>query len=99
MYRSLKFCVWWKEKYGTRTVSEWWKGGVGKKVVFSHTYRSQKFRVRWKGGVENDGLGRGNCMLLDQRHMSRTRTGANSIAWWKGGVEKNGVLFQFMVFY
>jgi hypothetical protein len=27
------------------------------------------------------------------RYSSRTRTGANSIAWWKGRVERNGVLF------
>jgi hypothetical protein len=43
--------------------------------------------------VENDGLGRCNCMLLDQRHIARTRAGANSFVWWKDGVEKNGVLF------
>ena len=43
--------------------------------------------------MEIDGLCRCNRMILDQRHISRTRTGTNSIAWWKGGVEKNGVLF------
>jgi hypothetical protein len=62
-------------------------------VFFSHTYRNLDIFVWWKGGVENDGLGRSNCMLLDKRHIARTRTGANSNAWWKGGVEKNGVLF------
>jgi hypothetical protein len=41
--------------------------------------------------VENDGLGRCNCMLQDQRHIACTRTGAYSIAWWKGGVEIDGL--------
>ena len=31
-------------------------------------------------------------VAVDQRHIARTRTGANSISWRKGGVEKNGVL-------
>ena len=70
------------------------RAGWGGAVLLSHTYRYRsQYVVLWKGGVENDGLGRCNCMLLDQRHIARTRTGANSIAWWKGGVEKNGVLF------
>jgi hypothetical protein len=63
-----------------------------KTVFFSHTYQRQYF-VQWKGGVEIDGLGRFICMPLDQRQISCTHTGANSIAWWKGRVEKNGVIF------
>ncbi len=43
------------------------------------TRTGAKFLVWWKGGVENGGLGRCICMLLDQRHIARTRTGANSI--------------------
>ena len=67
------------------------RAGWKRTVFFSHTYRSQYF-VWWKGGVEIDGLGRCNCMLQDQRHIARTRTGANSIAWWKDGWERTVVL-------
>ncbi len=68
------------------------RGGKERRF-FSHTCRSLFDVVWWKGGVENDGLGRRICMLLDQRHIARTRTGTKSNVWWKGGVEKNGFLF------
>ena len=54
-------------------------------VFFSHTYRNLDIFVWWKGGVETDGLGRRNCMLLDQRHIARTRTGANILYGGRAG--------------
>ena len=69
------------------------EGRGGKERCSFRTRTGANIFVWWKGGVENVGLGRCNCMLLDQRHIARTRTGANRIAWWKDGVGKNCVLF------
>jgi hypothetical protein len=88
---SLQLFLWWKGGVGRSStplahvpepiVLHGGRAGWGGVVLLSHTYRSQYF-VWWKGVVENDGLGRCICMLQDQRHIARTRTGANSISWW-----------------
>ena len=53
------------------------EGRGGKERCSFRTRTGAYIFVWWKGGVENDGLGRSNCMLLDQRHIARTRTGAS----------------------
>jgi hypothetical protein len=53
----------------------------GKERSSFRTRTGANIFVWWKDGVENVGPGRCKCMLLDQRHIARTRTGANSIAW------------------
>ena len=57
------------------------EGRGGEEWYSSRTRTGASIFVWWKGGVENDGLGRCICMLLDQRHIARTRTGTNSITW------------------
>jgi len=58
------------------------RAGWKRTGFFSHTYRSQyvAVMVEGRGGKEQGSF--------------RTRTGASSLLlWWKGGVEKNRVLF------
>jgi hypothetical protein len=54
------------------------EGRGGEEWYSSRTRTGANIFVWWKGGVENDGLGRFICMLQDQRHIARTRTGASS---------------------
>jgi hypothetical protein len=82
----------------------WWKGGVEKnRVLFAHAPEPKSFfMVEGRGGKEQ-----GSCRTRTgakvifmvegqggkEQGSFRTRTGAKVILWWKGGVEKNRVLF------